>query len=76
MVRICGAHALVSLRLVAKRHTQTTGTDVALRRLQGHVQAPPLLPATQQALNQPGPQFSPLVNGHMENAWFEFPCEV
>ena len=31
MVRICGAHALVSLRLMAKRHTQTTGTDVALR---------------------------------------------
>lgn len=69
----CGAHALVSLRPMAKRHTQTmaqTSPSVDPRPRQ----APPLLPATQQALNQPGPQF-PSCKWTHGNAWFEFLCE-
>lgn len=44
MVRICGAHALASLRPVAERHMQTTGTDITLRHIQGHVHTPPHTP--------------------------------
>lgn len=74
VVSICGAHALVSLRPMAKRHTQTTAQTSPLRRLQGHVQAPPLLPHP-AGLTSQDLSFPLFVNGHMENAWFEFPCE-
>lgn len=50
MVRICGAHALASLRLVAERHTQTTGTDITLRHIQGHVHTPPHTPPPSRLL--------------------------